>query len=122
MAISMRLQPHLTPQGFNLYADETLWIEQGKPIGQGLFGPRALFEFATANEGKVARTIDHLFVSDDETLAVMIGAVEAVVESADMDATGTYLLVLDPDDDGWEIVTDMWHQQPTLVLCFTILV
>jgi hypothetical protein len=40
----------------------------------------------------------------------VIGSVEAVVEGAGMDATGTYLFVLEPDDDGWEIVTDMWHQ------------
>lgn len=93
-----------------LYADDTLWIEQGKRVAQGLDGPRALFGFVTANEGKVTHTIDHLFVSDDETLAVMIGSVEAVVESAGMDATGTYLFVLTPEDDGWEIVTDMWHQ------------
>lgn len=94
----------------NLYADDTLWIEQGKRVTQGLDGPRALFEFVTANDGKVTHTIDHLFVSEDETLAVMIGSVEAVVESAGMDATGTYLFVLEPEDEGWEIVTDMWHQ------------
>lgn len=94
----------------NLYADDTLWIEQGKRVTQGLDGPRALFEFVTANDGKVSHTIDHLFVSEDETLAVMIGSVKAVVESAGMDATGTYLFVLEPQDEGWEIVTDMWHQ------------
>lgn len=94
----------------NLYADDTLWIEQGNPVSQGLAGPRQLFEFVTSNAGSVTHTIDHLFVSDDETLAVMIGSVEAVVENAGMDATGTYLFVLEPDDDGWEIVTDMWHQ------------
>lgn len=94
----------------SLYADKTLWIAQGKPVSQGLEGPTQLFEFVAANKGKVTHTIDHLFVSDDASLAVMIGSVEAVVESRDMDATGTYLFVLEPDDDGWEIVTDMWHQ------------
>lgn len=94
----------------NLYADDTLWIAQGTPVSQGLEGPRQLFEFVTQNEGKVTHSIDHLFVSEDETLAVMIGSVEAVIESQGMDATGTYLFVLEPDDDGWEIVTDMWHQ------------
>lgn len=93
-----------------LYADDTLWIAQGAPVTQGLEGPRQLFEFVTANEGKVTHTIDHLFVSDDATLAVMIGSVDAVIESQSMDATGTYLFVLEPEDDGWEIVTDMWHQ------------
>lgn len=93
-----------------LYADDTLWIAQGMPISQGLEGPRQLFDFVTTNQGKVTHTIDHLFVSDDESLAVMIGSVEAVVESVGMNATGTYLFVLEPEDDGWEVVTDMWHQ------------
>lgn len=94
----------------DLYAHDTLWIEQGKPTIQGLDGPRQLFELVTANAGMLTHTINHLFVSDDETLAVMIGSVEAIVESAGMDATGTYLFVLEPGDDGWKIVTDMWHQ------------
>ncbi|WP_299949595.1 nuclear transport factor 2 family protein [uncultured Ruegeria sp.] len=94
----------------SLYSEDTLWIEQGKPVRQGLEGPRELFEFVTANKGDVTHTIDHLYVSDDETLAVMIGFVEAKIETVGMDATGTYLFVLRPEDDGWEIVTDMWHQ------------
>lgn len=93
-----------------LYADDTLWIAQGTPVSKGLKGPRELFEFVTSNKGKVTHTIDHLFVSDDASLAVMIGSVDAVIESAGMDATGTYLFVLRPEDDGWKIVTDMWHQ------------
>ena len=93
-----------------LYSEDTLWIEQGKPVRQGLEGPQELFEFVTANKGDVTHTIDHLYVSDDETLAVMIGFVEAKIETVGMDATGTYLFVLRPEDDGWEIVTDMWHQ------------
>lgn len=94
----------------NLYVDDTLWIAQGTPVSQGLAGPRQLFEFVIANKGHVTHTIDPLFVSKDETLAVMIGSVEAVVESVGMDATGTYLFVLEPNDEGWDIVTDMWHQ------------
>ncbi len=94
----------------SLYSEDTLWIEHGKPVRQGLEGPRELFEFVAANKGEVTHTIDHLYVSDDETLAVMIGFVEAKIETVGMDATGTYLFVLRPEDDGWEIVTDMWHQ------------
>lgn len=99
----------------SLYSDDTLWIEQGKPVRQGLEGPRELFEFVTANKGDVTHTIDHLYVSDDETLAVMIGFVEANIETIDMNATGTYLFVLRPEDDGWQIVTDMWHQHSGVV-------
>ena len=96
-----------------LYANDTLWIAQGTPVSKGLNGPRELFDFVTANRGEVTHTIDHLFVSEDATLAVMIGSVDAKVESAGMDATGTYLFVLRPEDEGWKIVTDMWHQHKT---------
>ncbi|MGZ2259018.1 hypothetical protein [Roseobacter sp. A03A-229] len=40
----------------------------------------------------------------------MIGSVEAEIEKVGMQAVGTYLFVLTPDDDHWEIVIDMWHQ------------
>ena len=53
-------------------------------------------------------SIDMTF--EDETLAVMIGTVEAKMEAVELDATGTYLFVLRPGDDGWRIVTDMWRQ------------
>lgn len=94
----------------SLYADDTIWIEQGKPASLGLDEPSKLFEFVTANKGEVTHSIDTLFVSDDGTLAVMIGSVVAKMESVGMDATGTYLYVLKPSEDGWEVVTDMWHQ------------
>jgi len=94
----------------DLYADNALWIEQGKPAVQGLDQPRQLFEFVTTNEGQVTHTIDSLFVADDASLAVMIGSVEAKMESVGMDATGTYLFVLKPDGSSWKIATDMWHQ------------
>lgn len=93
-----------------LYADDTIWIEQGKPATRGLQQPRELFEFVTANKGEVTHTVDTLFISDDGTLAVMIGSVVAKMETVGMDATGTYLYVLKPTDDGWKVVTDMWHQ------------
>lgn len=94
----------------DLYSQAPVWIEQGKPATVGMEGPKALFDFVTANKGLVNHTIDHLFVSEDATLAVMIGSVEAKIESKGMDATGTYLFVLEPDDEDWEIVVDMWHQ------------
>ncbi|WP_300019395.1 nuclear transport factor 2 family protein [uncultured Roseobacter sp.] len=94
----------------SLYAEDTLWITQGVPVRHGLAGPRELFDFVTENAGKVTHTIDHLFVAEDATLAVMIGSVEAVIETAGMDTTSTYLFVLQPEEDGWKIVTDMWHQ------------
>ncbi|MEL0637007.1 nuclear transport factor 2 family protein [Marinomonas sp. TI.3.20] len=94
----------------DMYAKDTLWIEQGKPATQGLEEPRKLFNFVTANKGQVTHTIDRLFVSDDASLAVMIGSVDAKMEKVGLDATGTYLFVLRPDGSTWKIVTDMWHQ------------
>lgn len=94
----------------DLYADNTLWIEQGKPAVQGLEKPRKLFEFVTSNKGEVTHTIDNLFIADDASLAVMIGSVDAKIEKVGMDATGTYLFVLRPDGKTWKITTDMWHQ------------
>lgn len=94
----------------DLYAEDTLWIEQGKPAIQGLQAPRQLFDFVTSNKGQVTHTVDNLFVAEDSSLAVMIGSVEAKIESVGMDATGTYLFVLRPDGTTWKIVTDMWHQ------------
>lgn len=94
----------------NLYSDDTLWVAQGMPVTQGLEGPRQLFKLVTQNQGKVTHTIEYLFVSDDETLAVMIGSIDAEIESQDLDTSGTYLFVLKPDDGGWKIITDMWHQ------------
>lgn len=94
----------------SLYAEDTIWIEQGKPAIQGLEEPGKLFEFVTANKGEVTHSIDKLFVSDDGTLAVMIGSVDAKMESIGMDATGTYLYVLKPSEEGWKVITDMWHQ------------
>ncbi|GAA0410418.1 hypothetical protein GCM10009133_18700 [Cocleimonas flava] len=94
----------------NMYDDKALWIEQGKPVAQGLEEPRKLFNFITSNKGQVNHTIDNLFVSEDSSLAVMIGSVEAKLEKIGMDATGTYLFVLRPDGKTWKIVTDMWHQ------------
>ncbi|WP_298963919.1 nuclear transport factor 2 family protein [uncultured Roseibium sp.] len=94
----------------SLYADDTVWIAPGKPAVKGLEEPRKLFEFVTSNKGDVSHSIDTLFVSDDGTLAVMIGSVDAKIESAGMDATGTFLYVLRPGDQGWEVAADMWHQ------------
>lgn len=94
----------------DLYAEDTIWIEQGKPVVKGLEEPRKLFEFVAANKGEVTHSVDTLFVSDDGTLAVMIGSVDAKMESVGLDATGTYLYVLKPSDNGWKVVTDMWHQ------------
>eukprot|EP00903_Cladosiphon_okamuranus_P002453 g2451.t1 len=104
------VQNHDAEAILSLYAKDSLWIEQGKPAVKGLEPARELFEFVTANKGSVTHSIDTLFVSDDGTLAVMIGSVVAKMETVGLDATGTYLYVLQPGEDGWKVVTDMWHQ------------
>ena len=94
----------------DFYAQDTFWIAQGTPATRGLDGPRQLFEFVTSSKGQVTHTVDHLFVSDDSSLAVMIGPVDAKIESESIGATGTYLFVLKSEGDDWKVVTDMWHQ------------
>lgn len=94
----------------SLYDDETLWIAQGTPPVAGHDEPRATFQFLTDSEGRLTHDVDQLFVSDDGTLAVMIGTAEVQVESQGMDADGTYLFVLERQGEDWKIVADMWHQ------------
>ncbi len=77
---------------------------------EGLDEARKLFEFVTSKNGDVTHSINHLFVSDDTSLAVMIGDVNVKIESAGIDGHGTYLYVLDQVDDEWKIIGDMWNQ------------
>ncbi|WP_171207983.1 MULTISPECIES: nuclear transport factor 2 family protein [unclassified Ruegeria] len=93
-----------------LYRENTMWIEPGKPMTEGLDEARKLFEFVTSKNGDVTHSINHLFVSDDASLAVMIGDVNVKIESAGIDGHGTYLYVLDQVDDEWKIIGDMWNQ------------
>lgn len=94
----------------SLYDDETLWIAPATPPVAGHDAPSQTFQFLADNQGKLTHDVDKLFVSDDGTLAVMIGTADVLVESQGMDVEGTYLFVLERQDEGWKIVTDMWHQ------------
>lgn len=98
-------------EGFlSLYSENTLWIAPATPPVNGHGEPRETFQFIIDKDGKLTHTVDKLFVSDDGSQAVMIGTAEILVEKVGMDATGTYLFVLERDGNGWKIVTDMWHQ------------
>ncbi|RZP71734.1 DUF4440 domain-containing protein [Vibrio vulnificus] len=94
----------------NLYAEDTLWIEQNKPLSQGLKEVRQTFTFLASHDAINRHTVDELFVSDDGSLAVMVGTAIIRVKEFNLDTTGTFLFVLKPHGDSWKIVTDMWHQ------------
>lgn len=97
----------------DLYGSEVMWIAPGTPMNlNGLAEAEMLFNFVTSNNAEVTHDIDHLFVSDDETLAVMIGDVHAKIERMGIDGSGTYLYVLNKEDADWKIIGDMWNQIP----------
>ncbi|WP_171102040.1 DUF4440 domain-containing protein [Ruegeria sp. HKCCD7255] len=95
-----------------LYAEDALWIEQGKPVAQGHDAIRPVFAFMAENDGVNDHSIDRLEIAEDGSLAVMVGTAIVKVEAFNLDTTGTFLFVLKPEGDSWKIVTDMWHQHP----------
>lgn len=98
-------------EGFlSLYSEQAIWIAPATPPTVGHGEPRALFQFMIENDGKLSHSIDKLFISDDGSQVVMIGTADVLVEQVGMDVMGTYLFVLEPKEDRWVIVTDMWHQ------------
>lgn len=94
----------------SLYSKSALWIAPATPPVAGHDEPRAMFQFLADNQGTLTHTVDQLFVSQDGTLAVMIGTADVLMESAEIDADGTYLFVLERDGENWQIAADMWHQ------------
>ncbi len=97
----------------SLYAQDTLWIEQNKPLVQGQDAVRHTFAFLASKDAVNNHSIDKLLISDDGSLAVMVGTAVVKVAEFNLDTTGTFLFVLKPDGDSWKIVTDMWHQHVT---------
>lgn len=93
-----------------LYAVDSLWIAPKTPPAPGQKLARETFGFLAAKKGSLVHTVDELILSDDSTQAVMIGDAIVKVERAGLDFTGTYLFVLQRQQDGWQIVTDMFNQ------------
>lgn len=95
----------------DLYGEEVMWIAPATPMNfNGLEEAEKLFNFMSGHNAEVTHDIDHLFVSDDESLAVMIGDVNAKVDALGIDGGGTYLYVLDKEDGEWKVIGDMWNQ------------
>ncbi|WP_165385888.1 YybH family protein [Vibrio vulnificus] len=98
----------------DLYGEEVIWIAPGKVMStNGREEAYKLFSFMTSNNANVTHDIDHLFVSNDGTLSVMIGDVLARAESLGINGKGTYLYVLRKDEVDWKITLDMWNQVPS---------
>lgn len=94
----------------SLYDEEALWIAPRTPPVTGKQAPRETFWFLVASEGSISHTIDHLFISDDGSQAVMIWDAIVLAEKAGLDFTGTYKFVLERRGDSWKIVSDMFNQ------------
>lgn len=94
----------------SLYTEDALWIEQNKPLAQGQEAVRSTFAFLASKNAVNDHSIDKLVVSDDGSLAVMVGTAIVKVAEFNLDTTGTFLFVMKPEGDSWKIVSDMWHQ------------
>ena len=98
-----------------LYDEDAYWIAPDALPAQGRDGvPRQTITFMATNKGDLTHTIDDLFISDDGTQAVMMGVTSAAVESQGMAFEGTYIYVLERenDDDQWQVVVDMYNTHP----------
>jgi len=94
----------------SLYNSSPLWIAPNEAPVPGLDIPRATFEFFAGNGGSLHHSADHSFVSQDGTLAVLIGRYDLDVEKVGVKGSGTYLFVMKKTDDEWDIVVDMYNQ------------
>lgn len=95
----------------SLYDQDSLWIEPTSPPKNGQETARQTLEFLAANDGDLSHTIDRLDISDDGTQAVMVGETTFSAEAAGVEGNGTYIYVLERDDDGdWKIIIDMFNQ------------
>lgn len=93
-----------------LYDEDALWIAPKSRPAPGPETARQTFSFAVENKGSLVHTVDELIISDDGSQAVMIGDAIVKVETQGLDFTGTYLFVLEREDDTWLIQTDMFNQ------------
>lgn len=93
-----------------LYNEAPLWIAPEKPPVVGLDVPAGTFGFIVENEGVFSHSFETFFASEDGTQAVMIGTYDLDVEKVSVKAQGTFLFVLERNDDGWDIVADMFNQ------------
>lgn len=94
----------------SLYDEDSLWIAPKSRPTPAQEMARNTFSFAVANQGSLVHTVDQLIISDDGSQAVMIGDTIVKVEKQNLDFTGTYLFVLEKEEDGWQITTDMFNQ------------
>ncbi|WP_299726524.1 nuclear transport factor 2 family protein [uncultured Tateyamaria sp.] len=95
----------------DLYHEEAYWIAPATRPAQGRDGvPRQTITFMAENKGELSHTIEDLFISDDGTQAVMKGVTRAAVESQGFQLEGTYIYVLERENENapWRIVLDMF--------------
>lgn len=98
-----------------LYDENAYWIAPDALPAQGRDGvPRQTITFMATNQGNLTHTIDDVFISDDGTQAVLVGVTAASVESKGVAFKGTYVYVLERDNeaDPWQILVDMYNIHP----------
>ncbi len=98
-----------------LYPEESLWIAPTVPAVPGREGIVAVMEFLKDNNGTNVSTVDQVAISEDGTLAMVVGLSKTVVEEVGLDAIGTYQFVLQNNGNGWVVLSDMYndHQVAT---------
>ena len=93
-----------------LYDEDVYWIAPAERPARGRDGvPLQPITFVTEHKGELSHTLEDLFISDDGTQAVMKGVTMASVESKGIALEGSYIYVLERDDEeaSWRIVLDM---------------
>lgn len=93
-----------------LYNDNPLWIAPAEPPVAGLEVPRGALQFLAENGGILTHSADHVLVSKDGSLAVLIGQYDVEIAKLGHEAAGTYLFILQHNDDEWDIVVDMFNE------------
>ena len=99
-----------------LYDEDVYWIAPAARPARGRDGvPRQTITFMAEHKGTLSHTIEDLFISDDGTQAVMKGVTRASVESQGFALEGSYIYVLERDDEEapWRIVLDMFSNYAT---------
>lgn len=61
-----------------------------------------------AQQATIIHAVDLLEVSQDGTLAMMVGNADITIPSQNAEFTGTYQFVIRWSDDEWRILSDMY--------------
>ncbi|QFT74836.1 ketosteroid isomerase family protein [Ruegeria sp. THAF33] len=92
-----------------LYADTSLWISPDTRPVPGQQGASEVFSFMSAQQATNLHSVDVLEVSEDGTLAMMVGNADISIPSMNVEFTGTLQFVMRWSDGEWRILSDMYN-------------